>query len=363
MLRELAKSGDWGRYHGPHTERLTDRFADACGCEHVHLCSSGTAAVEFALRAVGVEVGDEVVLSAYDFESNFKNVLAIGARPILVDVRPDDVQFDAGQLDDAFTDSTRAVLISHLHGGLVAMNDVVERAHARGVAVVEDACQATGGIVHGRPAGSWGDVGVHSFGGSKLLTAGRGGAVVTNRADLAQRIRLHTQRGNDVSPLSQMQAAVLLPQLERLQERHDRRAERAGQLRAGLVDREGLTAFAGVGRHDSERSPAYYKVGFRYDAVAFDGLPREAFCAAMRAEGLAVDPGFRALHRTHSRRRFRAVGDLPEASRADEDVVVLHHPVLLEPESAIDEFLRALDKIRAARRMIRDHWNGTPGAR
>jgi perosamine synthetase len=356
VFGELLATGAWGRYHGPHTEALVRRIVAECGVAHAILCASGTAAVEYALRGVGVGAGDEVILAAYDFRANFRNVLALGAVPVLVDVHAGDYRIDVGELDAAWSERTRAVLVSHLHGGVVEMPAVAEWAGRRNVAVVEDACQVAGARVAGRPAGSGGDVGVHSFGGSKLLTAGRGGAVVTDRDDVAQRIRLHDERGNSLSPLSEMQAAVLRPQWESLAERNRRRGENVDRLRRLLGEREGLIPFGEPVVADS--LPAFYKLGFRYVTEAFDGLPREAFCAVMRAEGVPLDPGFRGLHLVHGRRRFRAAGALERATAADGEVVVLHHPFLLEPAEAMADFVRALDKVRGAATMIRQTWGG-----
>ena len=144
----------------------------------------------------------------------------------------------------------------------------------------------------GRRAGTWGDAGILSFGGSKLLTAGRGGALLTRQADVYQRARVALQRGNIVCPLSELQAAVLVPQLEKLDERNAQRAANVRRLTEGLALVASLRPFA---RREPEDEPGYYKVGFRYDASAF-GVSRERFVAALRAEGIAFDEGFRALH-------------------------------------------------------------------
>src|SRR5262249_27521235 len=141
-------------------------------------------AVELALRALKVGPGDEVVLAAYDYPGNFLSVHAVGAHPVLVDVELGNWNLGPERLAEAIGPATRAVIASHLHGGLVPMREVMEVAAARGVAVVEDAAQAPGAEVQGRKAGTWGDAGVLSFGGSKLLTAGRGGALLTRRADV-----------------------------------------------------------------------------------------------------------------------------------------------------------------------------------
>jgi dTDP-4-amino-4,6-dideoxygalactose transaminase len=320
------------------------------GGASVILCSSGTAAVELALRGLKVD-GGEVVIAAYDFKSNFTNVLTVGATPVLVDLRPDNWQIDAERIADAIGPRTVAILVAHLHGGLVDMPRVRAIADERGLPVIEDACQAHGATVCGRPAGTWGDIGVFSFGGSKLLTCGRGGALITGRDDVVQRLRLYTQRGNEAYPLSEMQAAVLLPQWEQLAEHTRRRAENVALLAELLGDAHGLRMLRSV---LGESQPAYYKTGLQYDSAAFDGLPRDRFCEALRAEGIAVDVGFRGLHLIHARSRFRAAGGLPQATEADARCVTLHHPVLLGDRGDMEQIAAAVDKIRRHATMVRD---------
>ncbi|MCA9072260.1 MAG: hypothetical protein KDA84_25210, partial [Planctomycetaceae bacterium] len=92
--------------------------------------------------------------------------------------------------------------------------------------------------------------------------------------------------------------------------------------------------------------PAYYKLGFWYSSECLQGLSRETFAQAMRWEGIALDPGFRALHLSHSKRRYRAVGELPHATRADTQILTLHHPLLLEGQTAVQQFLAAFEKIQ-----------------
>lgn len=349
--RALA-DGTWGKYHGPHCSQLAQRLADYHECEQAVLCSSGTAAIELALRGLKVGSGDEVILAAYDFKGNFQDVLTVGATPVLVDVTVGNSNLDPDVLEEAIGPRTRAIIASHLHGGVVPMSAVMEISRRSGVPVIEDACQMPGAVIEGKIAGTAGDVGIHSFGGSKLLSAGRGGALVTNDAELVQRARLYSHRGNEAYPLSELQAVALLPQLEQLDDRNERRQNNADRLRQLLSDRPGLTAFDNSA---TTALPGYYKFGFSYDADAFAGLPRDTFSAALRAEGIAVDPGFRALHRIHSRRRFRAVGNLHNAERADECVLTLHHPVLLGADEDIDQIAVAIDKIRRHATMLQQH--------
>jgi dTDP-4-amino-4,6-dideoxygalactose transaminase len=196
----------------------------------------------------------------------------------------------------------------------------------------------------------WGDVGVLSFGGSKLVTSGRGGAVLTNRDDVAQRIRLYAHRGNDAYPLSEMQAAVLLPQFDALAERHRRRSANVARLLT-LLEAAGCPSDLRNVSHDSSR--AWYKLALRFAPESLHGLTRNQFAQAVRAEGIALDPGFPGLHRIHGKRRFRAVGDLPHATAADEQTLVLHHPVLLGDENDLRQIIEAVDKIRRHATMVR----------
>jgi dTDP-4-amino-4,6-dideoxygalactose transaminase len=346
-LQAAYRDGSWGKYHGGHVEHLEDRLAHAHALPFAVTCASGTFAVELALRAVQVGPGDEVILAAYDYPGNFLSVHAVGATPVLVDVDPDNWNLAPERLEAAAGPSTRAVIVSHLHGGIVPMPRVLAFAESRGLRVVEDAAQCPGALVHGRRAGTWGDAGVLSFGGSKLLSAGRGGALLTRHADVHQRARLFLQRGNVTAPLSELQAAVLLPQLDKLDARNAARAAAVGLLAAGLADVPGLRPFVNRGQGaGAETQPGYYKVGLQLDADAF-GLSRDRFVAAVRAEGVAVNEGFRALHVGRSPRRFRRAGGLDEAERAHWGAVVLHHPVLLGGAADVEEVVAALRKVRA----------------
>jgi dTDP-4-amino-4,6-dideoxygalactose transaminase len=343
-LLSAYADGSWGKYRGSHVARLEARLAEYHGVAHALSCGSGTYAVELALRALKVGPGDEVALSAYDYPGNFLNVHAVGATPVLVDLDPASWQLSLDRLPDALGPDTKVVIASHLHGGMVPMARLTAFAAERGLRVVEDAAQCPGAWVDGRRAGTWGDVGVLSFGGSKLLSAGRGGALLTRRDDVHQRARVLQARGNVVCPLSELQAAALLPQLDKLDAATVRRLAGVARLTERLRDVPGLRPFA-VGPSDAV-TPAYYKLGFQFDEAAF-GLSRQRLVAALRAEGVAFDEGFRALHVGRSPSRFRRGGDLSEADRAHRGAVVLHHPVLLGSEADVSDVAAAVRKIYA----------------
>lgn len=334
------EDGDWGRYHGKHVGRLTERLAEMHGVDHVLPCCSGTIAVELALRGLKIGAGDEVILAGYDFGANFRCIEAVGARPVLVDIDPGTWCLDVGLVEAAIGPETKAVLVSHLHGGLAAMRELREVADQRNLRIVEDACQAQGATVDGRVAGTWSDVGVLSFGGSKILTAGRGGAIVTAHEDIYQRAKIFNDRGNEAFPLSELQAAVLLPQLEVLADRNDRRRQAVRKLLEQCGELNGLLALR---LPSGDSAASYYKVAWLCDESVL-GESRGSFVAAIQAEGVAIDAGFRGFLRRGAG-RCRRVGSLENSSRAAAQTVLLHHPVLLEDDSQIDLVAAAIRKV------------------
>lgn len=337
-LEEAYHNGSWGVYHGPNCRRLAQRLGDFHHLDHVLLTCSGTIAVEVALRAVGVAPGDRVLLAGYDFPGNFRSVESVGARPVLLDIRSDTWCIDAEQLAGA--GRPRALLVSHLHGGMAPMRTIRTWADDQQLPVVEDVCQAPGALVDGRRAGTWGDVSVLSFGGSKLVSAGRGGAMVTASAEFMQRAKVFHQRGNEAFPLSELQAAVILPQWAALEDRNALRRHNVRRLIDACAD---LICLRPVACSD-DWAPSYYKLAWMYDAALCGGATRETFIAAVQAEGVHLDAGFRGFALRSSRRCDRA-GDLLQCRRAAEQTVLLHHPVLLKSDETIARVASALKKV------------------
>lgn len=323
------QDNSWGVYHGPHCQRVESMLGEMHAVEHARLCSSGTFAVELALRALKIGPDDEVILAGYDFSANFRSIEAVGARPVLVDISPNNWCLDTETIESGISDATRAVIVSHLHGGMAPMQQIRELCDRNGVSIVEDACQSQGAVVDGRAAGSWGDVGVLSFGGSKLITAGRGGAILTGDAEIAQRARIFCERGNNAFPMSELQAVVLPPQLEKLPQRNAIRSKSVARLHSQLKDVTHLRPTSG---NPPKSEPSYFKVPWMLET---DHLTREAFICGIQSAGVGIDEGFRGFTR-RSERRCRKVGPLTNSAIAAESTVVLHHPVLLEPSDTLD---------------------------
>lgn len=340
-LEAAYASGDWGRYHGAFTTALTARLAEMHGGEHAFLCSSGTVAVELALRGLKIGAGDEVILAGYDFSGNFRAIESVGATPVLVDINPHNWCLTAETIEGGLSDRTRAVIVSHLHGGIAPMPAIHSLAVSRGVSIIDDACQSPGAVVAGRPAGTWGDVGVLSFGGSKLLTAGRGGALLIQRAEVLQRIKVYCERGNHAFPLSELQAAVLPPQIEKLAARNRKRRDNAQWL---IEQCRPFPFLCPLENPPDAGEPVFYKLPWLFESERLGGLSREAFVTAMRAEGAPLDVGFHGFTRRPAS-RCRKAGKLEHSARAAKATVLLHHPILLRPREDLEVVVAALASV------------------
>lgn len=183
---------------GPEVTAFERRFADYCGVAHCLAVNSGTSALHLALLAAGVGPGDEVITVSMTFVATTAAVLYSGAKPVFVDVDPVTWTMDPALIEAAITPRTKAILPVHLHGMMADMDPIMEIARRRGLVVIEDAAQAHGAEYKGRRAGSIGDIGCFSFYPGKNLGAyGEGGAVVTNRPDLARQVTLLRDWGQE----------------------------------------------------------------------------------------------------------------------------------------------------------------------
>jgi dTDP-4-amino-4,6-dideoxygalactose transaminase len=212
---------------GEEVEAFEREFASWCGTEHAVGVSSGTAALELALRGLGIGPGDEVIVPANSFIATAEAVSAAGASPRLADVDPRTALLTAQTAERALTPRTRCAIPVHLYGRTVEMAPLLNLCRSRGVRVIEDACQAHGARYRGRAVGSLGDAGCFSFYPTKNLGAwGDGGAVVTGNPELAARVRLLRSHGEatrhrhelwaGTDRLDALQAAILRVKLRRL---------------------------------------------------------------------------------------------------------------------------------------------------
>jgi len=182
---------------GPEVDKFEKMFATYCGAEHCVTVTNGTAALQLVLQGLGVGPGDEVITVAHTFIATAEGINAAGARPVFVDIDPVSYTMDATKLEKAITPKTKAIIPVHLYGQPADMDAINAIAAKHNIPVIEDSCQAHGAKYKGRPTGSLGKAACFSFYPSKNLGAcGEGGAVTTNDAELAKKIRMLRDHGS-----------------------------------------------------------------------------------------------------------------------------------------------------------------------
>ncbi len=299
----------------------------------VRLCSSGTAAIELSLRCCGIGPGDEVVVAAYDYPGNFRTIELLGATPVLADVRPNGVTMDPQSLRQIEGDDVKAVLVSHLYGELADVLAIREVCDQRNWKLIEDACQVPGAgwKVNNNfgedcfiPVGCLADVATLSFGGSKLLSAGNGGAILVRDQRSAARLQAYLDRPSDTSPLSALQCAVLTPQWAMLDELNRRRSLMANALRD--LDWQHLGASV-LAENLLEQRSAHYK----FALLADSSIGGPELLRRLTHAGIPAGKGFRSMHGTSDRRSRKPVA-LGHAQRLGEVCVVIDQRVLLSDD-------------------------------
>ena len=231
---------------GSDVELFEKEFANFIGTSHAVGVGSGLAALELALRAWEIGPGDEVITAANTYIATTLAIMAVGARPVLVDMDPATFNINPAAIEAAITPKTRALIPVHLCGQPADMDPILEIAAGRNLLVLEDAAQAHGSMFRGRRAGSLGHAGAFSFYPGKNLGAyGDGGLIVTNDDTLAEKLRqlrnygqrvkyVHTTIGTN-SRLDTIQAAILRVKLRHLDRWNAQRGERAAQYNALLA--------------------------------------------------------------------------------------------------------------------------------
>jgi len=244
-LQECLDTG-WISGSGKFVDGFEEGFAAFCGAAHGVAIVNGTAALHVALLALGIGPGDEVIVPDLTYIASANAVTYCGARPIFADVDPATWTLNPQDVARKLSPRTKAIMPVHLYGHPVDMDPILDLAKAHNLYVVEDAAEAHGAEYKGRRVGTLGDIGVFSFYGNKIITTGEGGMIVTNNGDIASRSRLLKGQGMDPEHrywfpiigynyrMTNMQAAIGLAQLERIEWFIERRREVAGWYDAAL---------------------------------------------------------------------------------------------------------------------------------
>jgi dTDP-4-amino-4,6-dideoxygalactose transaminase len=293
------RSGDWTRQLGQRRKgagqvgAFEERFAKLIGAKHCLATGSCTQALHTSLHSVGVEAGDEVLVTPCTYIASIQAVLLCNALPVFVDVDIDTFQMDPGKIEPLVNANTRAIEPVHIGGIPCDMDKLTNVAQKHGLKMVEDAAQAHLAEFKGKKCGTFGELGCFSFQTSKVIACGEGGAIVGDDERLMENcytfhnIGMSSARGSvgigTKYRMNEFEAAVLNPQLATLGEQTKVRNENAAYLASRLEEIPGI---APQKLYDGVTQAAYYIYGFRYQAEHFNNAPKEKFLRALRAEGI-----------------------------------------------------------------------------
>ncbi|MEM3897356.1 MAG: DegT/DnrJ/EryC1/StrS family aminotransferase [Nitrososphaerota archaeon] len=353
LLLEALRSGRWS-IGGGFQEEFERRFAEFQHAKHALLCSSGTAALKIALKAMGLKPGDEVIVPAYTFLATATSAIDLGLKVVYADIDPDTYTIDPESARSIMSERTRAIIPVHIAGRPADMDAVRELAEEKSLLILEDAAQAHGAEWRGRRVGAIGDAGIFSFYQSKNITCGEGGAITTDDDEIAEKAWSLRNVGRPRKGpwyehklygwnyrITEFQAAVLIAQLERAPELMKRRERGARILDKLLSEIDGITPLKPdnrVTRH------AYHLYIFKYDSREFSNLPKQRFVEALSAEGIPCSAGYRPLY---SYAFLPPSKPLPNTERASyNEAVWIPQYVLLADDEDLEDIPRAIEKIK-----------------
>ena len=353
---------------GPKTERLELEFAAYLGRKYAVGTNSCTAGLHLGLLALGIGAGDEVITTPMTFVSTVSSIVYTGATPVFVDVEPHTLNIDPARIEEAITERTRAILPVHLYGHPCDMDRILDIARRHDLKVVGDCAHAIEAEYRGRKVGSLGDVGCFSFYATKNLATGNGGMLVTDDDDIATLVQSTRDHGMASGAWTRyntgefqeypmvhlgfkyimwdLQAALGLHQLRRIEPRHQKRLKIAEHYNAALEPLAGSVEV--VSRPHEQVRHAYHLF-----VVKLKGVDRNRVASEMEARGVGVGVHFRPVHLEpfHRQEYGHSSGEFPVAEDAGARVLSLPFwPEMKEEEvtRVVDTLGEAIEKERAA---------------
>ncbi len=367
-LKEIYLSRRWS-FYGERELQFNEQFAAFTDSQYSVMMANGTVTLECALKVLGVGPGDEVIVPAHTWIATGEAVVYCGATPVVVDIEPDTLCLDPAKFEAAITPRTRAVIPVHLFGSLADMDKIMDIARKHGIRVIEDCAHAHGGRWNGRHVGSIGDIGSFSFQQTKLLPSGEGGCCTTNDEATAVALgRLShigyphgARQGEKGTPppvgmichnyrVTEFQAAILLAELEHLEEDTRLRADNAAYLRNRLNAIPGIRMQA-PGRLATMQS--YYVFCTMVDHTRLKpGITRENVIAALQAEGVEASAGWgQVMYRqnlwTVPPERYRIAGCETAEMIVTQQLIVSSLMWLMTDRKVLDGYCDAFEKVMA----------------
>ncbi|MCI8622570.1 MAG: DegT/DnrJ/EryC1/StrS family aminotransferase [Provencibacterium sp.] len=293
----------WISSNGKYIKEFEDSFAKFLGSRNALSCSNGTVALHLPLIALGAGPGDEVLVPSFTYIATANAVAYCGAKPVLVDCLPDTWNIDPEDMRRKITSKTKGVIPVHLYGNPCDMDAVMAVAKEHGLFVVEDAAECHGATYKGRCAGTFGDMGTFSFFGNKIITTGEGGMIITDNDELAQKMRQLKGQGMDPNRrywftergynyrMTNIEAAIGLAQLERIEEHIANRRKVAGWYQEELAGMQDYLSFQAV-------TPHAESVWWMFSILLTEksSVSRDALMEKLDGDGIETRPLFYPMH-------------------------------------------------------------------
>ncbi len=380
-LLSVFESGNW--WYGERVREFEEKFAEFQDAKFGISCTNGTAALEIGLLALGIGAGDEVIVPPYTFIATASSVLKVNAIPIFADVQLETGNLDPEDTERKITDKTRAIVPVHFGGlpaDMDAFNSIAKRYNLK---IIEDACHSWGTKWKGKGTGALGDCGAFSFQMSKNITSGEGGILLTDNEDLAETARSYSNCGRgkdkpwyehyllgDNLRMTELQAAILLGQLTRLESQTLNREESAKFLDENLKDFPGIKI---VQRDKRVTRRSYHLYIFRFIEEVW-GISRERFIEAVSKEGIPIGSGYPMPLYKNPLFQKKGTGPkycpiscpyygkeidystvfCPNAEKLCKEVVWIPHAVLLAGKEEMLDIVKAIEKVWENRKELKN---------
>lgn len=310
---ELVKDAfesNWIAPLGPHVDGFEQDLATFTGTKHAAALSAGTAALHLALILSGVKAGDEVICQSFTFSASANPIVYIGATPVFVDSEKDTWNMDPVLLDSAIKDRLAkgkrvgAIIPVHLYGMPAKMSEILAVAEQYEIPVIEDAAEALGSMLHGRACGSFGNFGVLSFNGNKIITTSGGGALLGNDEELIKKARFLASQARDVAPhyqhsqigynyrMSNISAAIGRGQMQVIENRVAVRRRNFEYYYEALNAIPGITFQEEPDDYFSNR----WLTAILVDPAVTGGITRETIRLALEKENIESRPLWKPMH-------------------------------------------------------------------
>jgi perosamine synthetase len=374
-ILEMFRSGRWWRGSGEYVAEFEKKYAELMGAKRCLATASGTTALLTALHVLGVDAGDEVIVSPFTFIATYNVIFGSKALPVFADTDPETFLIDPKKIEAKITDRTVAIVPVHIYGLPADMDSVNKVAKAHNLKVIEDACQAWLAEYRGKRVGSIGDLGCFSFQNSKHLASGEGGAILGNDENIMDQCHAYHNCGRPYGNMmkvsgnayngmnyrmQQSQALILISQMKRIEKDNDIRLSNALYLNKKLKEIPGIIPYKPA---EGATRAVYHMYPFRYIKEEFNNIPKSKFLEALNAEGIPgnggygkqnrdglIDEqlnsrGFKRLFSESRLKQWREENYLPGNDQLCDQAVTFYQSMLLGTKTDMDDIVNAIAKI------------------